>query len=425
MKTERLSAAAAAESRALPVDGLPDPLRVLSFTSIFPNSQQPAHGGFVRDRVAALAALCDLRVVAPVPWTPPGPWLPASYRAYQTIPPVETQGHLTVSHPRFMVVPKLLKSTDGILMALSLRPQLRSLRERFHFDVVDAHWAYPDGVAAAVVARDSGVPLALTVRGDDVNVFGRERGRRQSIRWALRQASVIIALSEGLKDGVEALIGPSDRVVVIPNGIDATRFRRQPRAAARARLGLDAASPIMLSVGRLHLSKGFPILVEALGRLRDSHPDLRLIIVGGPDREADATPHIRVAADRYGVAERVRLVGPQSVDQMTDWYSAADVFCLATEREGSPNVILEALACGLPCLATPAGEIASLLADGRVGRIVAAEPAAFAGAVADALAKRWNRDDIAARGLRRTWQTVALECFGALKQATTRSAAVA
>ena len=127
--------------------------------------------------------------MAPSPWTPPVRALPDRYRRYRRILPEERQGRVQVTHPRFFVFPKVAKPTDGWMMAASCLPAARRLRRDFAFDIVDSHWAAPDGVAAVILARKLGVPAAVTVRGDDINVFGQEPGRRKVIGWALGRAA--------------------------------------------------------------------------------------------------------------------------------------------------------------------------------------------------------------------------------------------
>jgi len=404
-----LAPAGAIVADAPPEAAAPGP-RVLTFTSLFPNPEQPLHGLFVRERIRALARVCDLRVVAPVPWVPPLPVLPARYAAYRRVAADERDGDTLVRHPRFLVVPKVLKATDGLLMGLSCLPAVAALRASFPFDVIDAHWAYPDGVAAALLARHFGVPFSITVRGDDVNVFAAERGRGAMIRWALGRAALVVALSQELKARVTTLAGVGGRAVVVPNGVDGDRFRPMDRSAARRRLGIGANARVLITVGRLHTSKGIPTLVEALAALPPSCDDVRLYVVGARDPEADARPAIAAAVARYGLSDRVRLVGAQTPDQLVAWYSAADLFCSATTREGSPNVLLEAMACGLPCVTTPAGGCREAIASPDVGLLVAADPGAIAQALAAALGRRWNRDRIVAQARRRSWNTVADEC---------------
>jgi hypothetical protein len=179
--------------------------RILTFTSLFPNARQPMHGLFVRERIRALAAACPLEVVAPVPWAPPLPGLGARYAAYRQIADIERDHGLTIHHPRFFVVPKVMKTLDGLFMGASCLPRVARIRQAFPFDLIDAHWAYPDGAAAAYIAARLRVPFAVTVRGDDINIFAAERGRGAVIRWMLRRAALVIALSEDLKARVEQI----------------------------------------------------------------------------------------------------------------------------------------------------------------------------------------------------------------------------
>jgi glycosyltransferase involved in cell wall biosynthesis len=256
------------------------------------------------------------------------------------------------------------------------------------------------------------VPLAITVRGDDVNVFAKERGRAPLIRWALRRADLVIALSHELKTSVVEIAGRATRVEVVPNGVDTNRFRPLEREAARRRLGIPDDARLIVSAGRLHASKGFPVLVEAAGRLRC--PELVVAILGDPDSEADATRAMLAAAESSGLGARLLLPGAQSPDRLAEWYAAADLFALPTSREGSPNVLLEALACGLPCVSTPVGGIPEVLGDPAVGMMTSPTVDAFTAALQTALRTPWNRRAIAEIGSRRTWGRVADECCGLL-----------
>ena len=391
-------------------------LRVLAFTSLFPNNQQPLHGLFVRERLQALAQYCDIEVMAPVPWAPPCRWLGERYYRYSQVARLEQHGHLGVRHPRFFILPKILKLSDGLLMAACCLAGVRRLRRTFTFDLIDAHWAYPDGVAAALLAQCLHLPLVLTVRGDDINVMPRQFWRRQCIRWALRRADRVIALSEELQHGVTTLGAPPARITVIPNGVDAQRFHPVERRAARARLGLPPHDRLVLAVGRLHLSKGYPILVEALARLHEQFPDLGVVIVGAADPEANARPVIQAVAAQYGVGHRVHLVGSQPPATLVDWYGAADVFCLPTSREGSANVLLEAVACGLPCVTTPVGGNADIISSPDVGLLVPPHAQAISEAIAHCLGRTWDRQRIAAHVQARTWTAVAAECYRQFSQ---------
>lgn len=219
----------------------------------------------------------------------------------------------------------------------------------------------------------------------------------------LHRADLVIALSEELRRGAEALAVSPSRLALIANGIDTTRFYPVDRSEARCRLGVPQDGRILLSVGRLHISKGYPILVKALALLRGISPDLRVVIVGGSDHEADARPLIEAIAARHKISDRVHLVGPQSPDVLVDWYGAADLFFLPTSREGSANVLLEALACGLPCITTPVGGNPQIISNPNVGVLVPLEARAMADAIAYGLSRVWDRERIVAYARSRTW----------------------
>jgi glycosyltransferase involved in cell wall biosynthesis len=297
-----------------------------------------------------------------------------------------------------------------LMAACSLR-LLKAMRQSFPFDIIDAHWAYPDGFAAAVLANFFHVPFALTVRGDDINILPEFFLRRQLIRWALQRASLVIALSNELKERVESLTDGASKSVVIPNGVNSEIFCPGDRSEARRRLGLSPEGRILLAVGRLHNSKGYPLLVEALGQLQKQFPDLSLVIVGESDHEADARPAIDAAAIRLEISEKVKLVGAQPHSVVTDWYRAADLFCLPTSREGSANVLLEALSCGLPCITTPVGGNPDIISTQEVGTLVVADVESLAHAIAQGLGRHWDRERIADHVRNRTWASVARECY--------------
>lgn len=387
--------------------------RVLVYTALYPNAQQPMHGVFVRERIRALGRRSRVQVMAPVPWAPPVRALGERYFGYSQVPRQEWQDGLQVHHPRFGVLPKVGKAADGLWMAAFTLPALRRVRRRFPFEVIDAHWAFPDGVAAALVARALALPLVLTVRGDDLNVIAQEPGRGLAIRYALRRASLVVALSRELAEKSRSL-APRTPVKVIANGVDGVRFHPGDRVAARARMGVAPDDQLLFSAGRLHASKGFPILIEAAARLRARFPRLLVVIAGAPDHEADARPAIEAAAARGGLQDRLRLVGPCPHDVLADWYRASDLFCLPTAREGSANVLLEALACGLPCVTTAVGGNPDLIDSDDLGRLTAATPEGFAEAIADCLLRPRDRKQIADRAGQRTWDRVAEECLDGL-----------
>jgi len=352
------------------------PIRLLTFSTLYPNPAQPNHGVFVENRLRHLVAsgAAESTVLAPVPWFPgrgpdghPKAWFPE-------IPICEIRHGIAVHHPRFLAVPGIGMLSNPYTLHRAARWMLaRMVADGFAFDAIDAHYLYPDGVAAVWLARDYGVPVVLTARGSDTSQLPHYRIPGQLIRAAIARADALIAVSAALKDGLVALGAPPEKVTVLRNGVDLDVFRPvADRAAARAELGFDG--PTLLSVGLLIERKRHHLTIQALALL----PGYRLVIAGeGPERSA-----LEALARRLGVADRVRLIGPVPHARLPLYYSAADVMVLASSREGWANVLLESMACGTPVVATAAWGSREAIAAPEAGVVVdEATPAALAGAI--------------------------------------------
>jgi len=360
-----------------------DRLRVLSFSTLFPNPRQPVHGVFVENRLRALAASgqVELRVVAPVPWFPSANPRFGRWAVFAGMPDQEIRHGLPTWHPRYPAIPKLGMSLAPALMYAATRRLVRRLVEQSDIDLIDAHYFYPDGVAAALLGRELNKPVVITARGTDLNLIPRHAVPRAQIRWAAGRAAACVTVCAALARPLAAMGVPSSKLVVLRNGIDLAAFRPMDRLAARARLGLTG--PILLSVGLLIERKGHHLAIEALTRL----PEATLLIAGaGPERGA-----LEALAHRLGVAGRVRLLGEQPQAALPALYSAADALILASSREGWANVLLEAMACGTPVVATDVWGTAEVVTAPAAGLLVKERcAAAIAEAVRQLLATPSN-----------------------------------
>lgn len=390
-------------------------MKIVSFTTLWPNHQQPLHGLFVRERVKAISRLCDVHVVAPVPWFPPIRWFGQRYYNYSQIARSEQQDPLEVLHPRYLSIPKIAKSLEGLLMFRSLFTALQQMKQTFTFDLIDAHWAYPDGYAASRIARKLGIPYTLTVRGSDINVFAQEQGRGYFVRQGLLHAGCVICVSKELQERVNALGIPAEKLALIENGVDCQKFQRLPKEEARRRLQLPPDARIILSVGHLSELKGFHVLIEALMMLQITQKiaaPLYLVIVGG---DAQWAGYKQVLAQQIAdnhLQDSVLLAGAKPPDELKYWYSAADLFCLASSREGCPNVILESFACGTPVVATPVGGIPQMIPTEDVGFLVERSPESFSRGIATALDRTWNHDRISQYVQSRySWESTAAQIY--------------
>jgi glycosyltransferase involved in cell wall biosynthesis len=345
-----------------------------------------------------MAAHADVTVVAPVNvGRRPGLFaLPSSRR---------DDAGFTVFHPRFAVLPGLLKGIDGAMLYHECRAQLGALLRGADVDLVDAHYAYPDGDAARRLAARLGKPFALTVRGSDLEVLPLDPARRGAIASTLSAADAVVAVSNSLRLRAIELGAAPERVSLIHNGVDTARFRPSDRAAARLALGLPEHERLVLAVGRLDPVKGLDLLVEAAALVRETEKTpIRFRLLGeGPMRSALARS-IRGAS----LQDRVVLQGAVPSASLGTWYAAADLVCLLSRSEGCPNVIVEALACGRPVVATSVGGIPELIVPSENGLLLASrEPAAAAAAIEAALHRTWDPAAIARPERTRSWDDVA------------------
>lgn len=341
-----------------------EPLRLLTISSLYPNAVAPDFGVFVENRLRHLVASGEVqaRVVAPVPWFPSRHPAFGAYAALARVPAEERRHGLQIDHPRYLVIPKLGMSLQPMLLYRALRIHLdRLIREGQRIDLIDAHYVYPDGVAAALLARRFHLPLVITARGTDLNLIPRYRLPRRWIVWALGQAQSLVGVCEALARVYIELGASRERVRVLRNGVDLDLFRPLDRTGARRRLGLDR--PCLIMVGQLIERKGVDLAIRALPLL----PDVLLLLVGAGPLRAELE---RLAAS-LGVVEQVRFLGQVPHAQLPELYGAADALVLASSREGWPNVLLEAMACGTPVLAAPIWGVPEVVREPAAGRLLA------------------------------------------------------
>ncbi len=390
-------------------------LRVLIYTTLFPNSVQPLQGNFVLERMRHLLPFIDMSVVAPIPYFPRLNLNERWFR-FATVPHNEQFAGFEVDHPRYFVLPKLGMATHGVSMFAGSLRQVCTRLQATDFDLIDAHYVYPDGLAATMLGAALRKPVVVSARGSDINVFPQLKTIRPMIRRVLTQADAVIAVAQSLKDNMLDLGCPSEKITVLGNGVDPVKFKPQPVFFARQTLGLPADRPIVLGVGNLSEGKGFHILVEAVARLRSHRPDVLLLLVGeGPYRSV-----LEKQIRELGISDNVRLIGSQPHDRLALWYSAANVFCLPSSKEGCPNVVLEAMACGLPVIATRVGDVPESLVSPAMGTLVERTAEAFERGIAEALRRSWDHDRIVAHARSRDWSSVATKILNIYSEVMAR-----
>jgi teichuronic acid biosynthesis glycosyltransferase TuaC len=370
--------------------------RIVVFSSLFPSETTPAAGVFIRERMFRVARRVPLVVVAPQAWSPFDWLVRLKRRSFRPMAPsYEVMDGVEVYRPRFLSLPGMLKRLDGASMAVGSARVVRQLLSSFRPTLIDAHFLYPDGYAATRLGKRFGLPATITIRGSkDEWLIGTDR--EPYLRIALQAAARLFAVSDALKRDVAIRLGtPGEKVQVIGNGVDLSRFVPVERGEARARLGLAPAARVVISVGGLIERKGFHRIIPLLPALRKRIPGLVYLIVGGGTTQGDIEARLRLLAKEHGVADIVRFCGPQRPDDLKWFYGAADVFALATQHEGWANVFLEAMACGLPVITTRVGGNAEVVANGCLGTLVDYwDAVGFADALGSALERNWDRSVI-------------------------------
>jgi len=344
------------------------PIRTLLFSTLYPSSVRPVHGIFVETRLRELlrTGAVETKVVAPVPWFPSAHPRFGEYARMAATPRREMRNGIDVLHPRYPLIPKVGMTLAPLLLAAaSIRPIQRLIDNGFRFDVIDAHYYYPDGVAAAALARHFGKPLTITARGTDLNLIPDHALPRRMMQWAAGRADASIGVCNALIDVLRGWGVTENKLHVMRNGVDLERFKPVPQPQARARLGLTAG-PVLLSVGHLIERKGHHVAVAAMPALVQRFPGVQLLIVG----EGEERGRLEHQITDLGLQANVRLMGAIANTELATWYSAADALILASSREGWANVLLESMACGTPVLATRIWGTPEVVADDSVGLLV-------------------------------------------------------
>lgn len=379
-------------------------MKLLTLTGLYPNAIQPNHGIFVENRLRRLVEdqSIEAEVVAPVPWFPSSAAAFGRYADFARVPRQEERFGIKIWHPRFPVIPKIGMSAAPYLQYLALTRFLRrEVLNRYDFDLIDAHYFYPDGVAAALLGRRFGKPVVITARGSDINLIACHKWPRRQMRWAAAHSSHMIAVSGALRNRMIELGMDSDRICVLRNGVDLDVFREKD-GQRRTQSDPDKR-PVLLSVGNLVAGKGHDLAIQALKLLDDA---MLLVVGDGPMKGS-----LKSLVQELELGERVRFLGRVAHEDLPPVYSKADALILASAREGWPNVLLEAMACGTPVVATRVGGVPEIIGSKTAGAMVEERsPEAIAAAVNRLLAAPPRRSETRAYAEAFGWEeTVAAQ----------------
>jgi glycosyltransferase involved in cell wall biosynthesis len=382
-----------------------DKPRIVVFSTLFPNSLQRNAGIFIRERMFRVARELPLMVVAPVPWFP-----------FQRL--------IRFFRPRFLSIPGVFKTLDGFFLALSTFILMRRLHHEHRYNIIDSHFAYPDGYAASLLGRWLGVPFTVTLRGTESRLVKHDKFR-QRMTQALLAAARVFSVSDSLRQVALSLGIPASNLQVIGNGVDNKKFHAVDKAEARTKFGIPQDAPVLISVGGLVERKGFHRVIACIPELLKTFPSLHYLIVGGSSAEGDMEQQLRENVSILGLEKHVIFTGAMKSDVLKEPLSAADIFVLSTRNEGWANVFLEAMACGLPVITTDVGGNAEVVCKPELGTIVPfGDQEALEQAIHSALRRKWEPNKIITYAGDNTWDsrvTQLVEAFHAIARNNTNA----
>lgn len=382
-------------------------MKVIVYTSLFPNYCQPNKGIFIKKRMFHFAQLrdCEIKVIAPIPYCPAWPIISKKYQ-YSRIKNYEIMDGVEVFHPRYPLIPKISMPFHGLSLYLSTIGLIKKIFKDFPFDLIDGHYIYPDGFASLFLGKCMNRPVILSARGSDIHQFTYFRLIKPMIRYALHRANHIISVCSALKQEMADLGINDEKISVIPNGVDTDIFYPVDKEeACRKLLIIHNNSKIIVSVGSLIPLKGFQVILEAMPGLLQWERNIHLYIIG----EGYYRSSLEKKVKDLNLEHHVTLVGEVANNELKFWYSLADVFCLASSREGWANVIMESLACGTPVVATRVYGAPEVITTPAVGILVDRAPQSLYYGLKTALETAWDRESIHTHVKNRTWFKVAGE----------------
>jgi glycosyltransferase involved in cell wall biosynthesis len=378
-------------------------LRIAVVTRYFPSSAEPWQGRSAYQTVRLLAQQADVRVFYPNASYPS--FLKPRSRSYDKLDASWSPPDVKTDYYDYPSLPLISRPLNGWMGARALLPHVRS----FAPDIIFSCILYPDGFSALGIAKALSIPVVVMSIGSDINRIG-DRVSAMQTRTVLREADYVVTVSGDLRDKAVAMGASPQKARAIINGCDLSVFHVRDRHEARQALGIDPDLEAVVYTGRMDVKKGLRELVEAAISLHPERPNLHVYLVGeGPDR-----PILQTAIDAGNAAGYIHALPSCAFDDVALWMAAADLVTLPSYMEGCPNVVLEALACGRPVVATNVGGIPEIMSEACGSLVPPCNSAALAQALRSVLDTTWNPAVISAQRSR-SWNDVATELLEVLE----------
>ncbi len=349
-------------------------MRVLETCQEFPNRYYPQLGTFIKQSIDSIADQnIDITVISPKPFVLPFSRFP--YHNFYKLPHLEHTEKYDLHYPRYVYAlpKKYFYPITGISYSHFVsRYAMKNIKPKP--DIIHAHFSYPDGYGMIRLAKKWEVPLVISALGTIERKVAYEGSyTSKQIIEAMNFASNVLSVSEDLKLHIVNLGISENKVHVVPNGVDIEKFKSVGKEHARNLLNLPQNKNIVLFVGALRKIKGVDYLIEAAKNF--VNPDTELYMVG---RDDGLKKSLEKKARELKISNYIKYTGPVNHEEIPLWISASDILVLPSLSEGRPNVVLEALSCEVPVVATDVGGIPELMVNGDTGYLVPAkDPAAL------------------------------------------------
>ena len=370
--------------------------KILAFTNLFPRNWEPHRATFNRQQFSEIAKYFHIEVLVPVAWTV----ILIAWRNKQLSLTQKEWHTVKATYFPYFFVPRVARWSYGITLFLSSILVLPKFLGPQRPHLIFATWAYPDAFAAVCLGWLFNIPVVVKVHGSDINEQPEITGVGRQVAWVLKHAKGVVSVSNDLAKKVIALGAERNKVRVIYNGVDASLFYPIDQQKCRKKLSLDQDTRVILYVGNLKASKGCLDLIDAFAMFKDENGIADLIIIGSGPCEAA----IQTKIEQLGLTRCVHLAGQQKHELLPTWMGAADLIVLPSHAEGVPNVLLEAMACGKPIVATNIGGIPEIVPDDCGILVEPKQVMQLAHAIKDVLEKPWNTKAIVTYASNYVWE---------------------